>query len=519
MGSNSNTLGNNNNVKKITLFQLIALSVAFYGSIRNVPTVASAGWEAIFFMIAAGILFAIPISLVAAELATGWPQEGGPQVWVKEALGEKWSFVTAWLLWVQMFFGMVMVSSAFATMVAYMIGKPELAQNNKYIVVVVIATYWIVTLLNFKAKFGKWVSTFGAVIGIYIPFVILVVLGLWYAFTHGNVNLGPLTLSSAIPNLASISKLSFFSGIIFIFAGLEIASVHANDIENPKKNYPVAVFITIGAMIVFNLLAGLTEANAIPAKDIQLATITQPFQLYFNELGIPFATNIIAGMIAIGIFAQLSAWVLGPSKAMIKVAEDGNLPPVFQKRNKDGIPVTFVLIQATVISIVALLYIVVPQVNTGFFMILILTTIIYSIVYIFILLSEILLKYKRADVKRAFEVPGGKVGMWITCGLAFIGVALTIIISFIPSSDIPQKDHMAYVAFQAIGTLICFVIPLIIFKFKKDSWKKISTNEASKTTSNSTTNANNKEDNDKNNKTNNKNNFNNRNRHTPSIQH
>uniref|UniRef100_UPI0026344079 amino acid permease n=1 Tax=uncultured Cetobacterium sp. TaxID=527638 RepID=UPI0026344079 len=105
--------------KKLTLFQLIALSVAFYVSIRNIPTVASVGWQAIFYMGGAAIFFAIPISFVAAELATGWPQEGGPQVWVNAALGPKWAFVTAWLLWVQMFFGMVMVSTAFATMIPY----------------------------------------------------------------------------------------------------------------------------------------------------------------------------------------------------------------------------------------------------------------------------------------------------------------------------------------------------------------------------------------------------------------
>ncbi|MGL5245249.1 MAG: amino acid permease, partial [Sarcina sp.] len=153
--------------KKITLFQLIAISIAFYGSIRNVPTVASVGWQSIFFMIGAGVLFAIPLSLIAAELATGWPEEGGSQVWVREALGDKWSFVTAWLLWVQMFFGMVMVASAFATMLAYVIGKPELAQNNVFVAIVIICTYWVVTLLNLKSNLGKLLSSVGSVIGIY----------------------------------------------------------------------------------------------------------------------------------------------------------------------------------------------------------------------------------------------------------------------------------------------------------------------------------------------------------------
>ncbi|WP_024614912.1 tyrosine-tyramine antiporter [Clostridium sp. Ade.TY] len=459
--------------KKLTLFQLVGISIAFYGSIRSVPTLAIVGWQQIFFLIGAAIIFAIPISLIAAELATGWTEEGGSQVWVTEAIGEKWGFVTAWLLWVQLFFGMVMVASTVGVMLAYAIGMPSLSQNNNFIFIVILISYWAVTLLNFRFDMGKVVGSIGAVVGIYIPFVVLVGLGLWWAFKHGNVNLGPLNVNTAIPSLGSFDKLSFFAGIIFIFSGLEIASVHANEIENPKRNYPISVFLSMGLLVIFNLIAGLTEANTIPPNKIQLSNITQPFEIYFNELGVPWLTNVISGMIAIGVLAQLSAWVLGPSKAMIKVAEAGNLPKIFQKRTKRDVPITFVLIQAIVISLVAIVYVVVPDVNNSFFMVLILTTILYSIVYIFIIIAEIVLKYKRPDVHRAFTIPGGKIGMWITCILAFIGVIITIGVSFIPPSSIPAGNKNMYVSFQAIGTLVCFIAPLIIYKFKKDSWKKI----------------------------------------------
>lgn len=469
-----------NRNKKLTLFQLVGISIAFYGSVRSVPTLAIVGWQQIFFMIGAAVLFAIPISLIAAELATGWTEEGGSQVWVKEALGERWGFVTAWLLWVQLFFGMVMVSSTVGVMLAYAIGRPELAQNNMFIFIIIVISYWTVTLLNFKFDMGKVVGSIGAVVGIYIPFVALVILGLWWTFKHGNVYLGPLNVQTAIPSLASLDKLSFFSGIIFIFSGLEIASVHANNIENPKRNYPISVFLSMGLLIIFNLIAGLTEANAIPSDKIELSNITQPFQIYFNELGMPWLTNVIAGMIAIGVLAQLSAWVLGPSKAMIKVAEEGNLPPIFQKRTRRDVPITFVLIQAIVVSLVAIVYVVVPDVNNSFFMVLILTTILYSIVYIFIVLAEIVLKYKKPDVHRAFTIPGGKTGMWITCILAMIGVFITIGVSLIPPSSIPPDGTTMYISFQVIGTLVCFILPLIIYAFKKESWKKVKEKEVRK---------------------------------------
>ncbi|MGL4570830.1 MAG: amino acid permease [Clostridium sp.] len=122
-----------------------------------------------------------------------------------------------------------------------------------------------------------------------------------------------------------------------------------------------------------------------------------------------------------------------------------------------------------------MLYIVVPSINTGFFMILILTTILYCIVYLFIIIARIVLRYKKPEVKRAFTIPGKhNLGMWIIAGIAYIGVILTIVVSFIPSDDIPQKDHLGYVIFLLIGTIFWVIIPLIIYKFKKPSWVKIS---------------------------------------------
>ncbi|MPQ42557.1 amino acid permease [Clostridium tarantellae] len=461
-----------NNNKKITLFQLIALSIAFFGAIRNVPTVASVGWESIFYMICAGIFFAIPISLISAELATGWPQEGGLQVWIKAALGERWSFVASWMLWIIMIIGMVMVSSAGASVFAYGIGRPDLSQNPIFITIVTIVAFWCVTLINFKASLGKKANTIASVIGIYIPFTLFIVLGIWFAIKHGNVNLGAFNVSTALPDIANISHLAFFAAICFIFSGLEQSAVYANEIENTKRNYPLGILTAIALVIVFNLFAGLTEANAIPANKIDLATVVQPFQLYFNELGIPWATTVISIMVYLGVLAQLSAWVLGPSKEMIKVAEDGDLPKFFQKRNKDGIPVTFVMIQAIAISILSLLYLVVPAINTGYFMVLILTTILYSAVYVILLISAVVLKYKCPEVKRPFTVPGGKVGMWITASLGMFGVITTIVVSFIPSNEVPKGDGGKFILFQALGLIITFVVPLIIYRFKKPEWKK-----------------------------------------------
>ena len=463
--------------KKLSLVGLIGITMAFFGTVRSVPTLASTGWTQIFYMLIAACAFALPIALMSAELSTAWPEEGGPQVWVKNALGEKWGFVTSWLLWVQMFFGMVMVASTVGVLLGYVINKPELGENNYFILAMILIAYWTITLLNLKFDMVKIAGDWGAVIGVYIPFLALVILGVCYTIKNGINPAGYLadfSASKLLPDLSDLGSLPTLTGIIFIFAGVEISSVHANNIDNPKKNYPIAVIVSVLVLVFFNLVAGLTVANAVPAGEMNLANITQPFVIMTEDLGVPaIFNNLISLMILIGVLVQLSAWVLGPSKSMIKVADEGNLPPFFQKRNKQGIPINIVLVQATVISIVSLLYAVIPDVSAAFLIITITTTILYCIVYLLIAISAIKLRYKMPDIVRPFRLGSKGNGlMWFVAGISIASVILTICVSMIPPASIAANNHTAYVIYQVVATLVMVGIALVIYRNKKESWKK-----------------------------------------------
>ncbi|CAH1059312.1 tyrosine-tyramine antiporter [Paenibacillus pseudetheri] len=464
------------NSKKLSLFGLIGITMAFFGTVRSVPTLSITGWTQIFYMLVAALLFALPIALISAELSTGFPQEGGPQVWVKNGLGEKWGFVTSWLLWVQMFFGMVMVSSTVGVLFGYVINVPKLSSNNYFIFVVILISFWGVTLLNLKFDMVKIAGNWGAIIGVYIPFIFLVILGVIYLFKNGiqpESYLGNFKASDLLPNLGDLGSLAYLSGIIFIFAGVEISSVHANFIENPKRNYPIAVIASVILLVIFNIVAGLTVSNAVPKGKMELSNITQPYLIFCHNLGIPsIFVNIISAMILIGVLVQLSAWVLGPSKSMIKVADEGNLPPFFQKRTSKNIPITFVMIQAIVISMVSVLYIVVPDVNSAFFIMTITTTILYCIVYLLISISAIRLRYKMPQVERPFRLGKGNGLMWFVSLLSLLSVVLTLVVSLIPPSILDPSQHTGYIIFQVAATIVMVGVALIIYKMKRPSWKK-----------------------------------------------
>lgn len=462
--------------KKLSLAGLIGITMAFFGTVRSVPTLASTGWTQIFYMLIAACTFALPIALISAELSTTWPEEGGPQVWVKHALGEKWGFVTSWLLWVQMFFGMVMVASTIGVLLGYVINKPDLGNNNLFVMVMILISYWTITILNLKFDMVKIAGDWGSIIGVYIPFLALVILGVTYFIKNGINPIGYLANfepKNLFPDFSNLGSLPTLTGIIFIFAGVEISSVHANNIDNPKRNYPIAVIVSVLVLVVFNLVAGLSVANAVPNGEMNLANITQPFVIMTEDLGIPsIFNNIVSLMILIGVLVQLSAWVLGPSKSMIQVADEGNLPKFFQKRNKQGIPINIVLVQAVVISLVSLLYGFIPDVSAAFLIITITTTILYCIVYLLIAISAIKLRYSMPNEVRPFRLGSKGNGlMWAVAGLSIASVILTICVSLIPPASVGKNGHLAYIIYQVLATLIMVGIALFIYKNKKPSWK------------------------------------------------
>ena len=88
-----------NKKKMIGVFTLAMINVAAVLSIRNFPQMSVYGWQSIGWYLIGLLFFLIPISLVGAELATGWPKGGGVYAWVKEAFGHKGGFVAIFCEW------------------------------------------------------------------------------------------------------------------------------------------------------------------------------------------------------------------------------------------------------------------------------------------------------------------------------------------------------------------------------------------------------------------------------------
>ena len=92
---------------------------------------------------------------------------------------------------------------------------------------------------------------------------------------------------------------------------------------------------------------------------------------------------------------------------MLRCAREGALPPVFQKTNRHDIPVPLMLLQAVIVTGIALIFVFIPGTNGVFNTILTMAVALYCIVYIFIILSGIIYRKRHPNEKRAFQIPGG----------------------------------------------------------------------------------------------------------------
>jgi len=459
----------------LSLSTFIFITAAVLISIRTFPLQALVGWQSIAFNAMAIILYLIPAAFVSAELATGWPEEGGIYVWVKEAFGERWGFVAIWLQWFQMTIGFIGILTFIAGTAAYLYDA-TLADSKPFIFLVIVAVWWGATLLNLRGlKTYARLTTLFVILGAFIPMIAMIVGGVIY-LGHGHTSLIPLTptLAELTPHFSSANDLSLLITFVFFFIGIEVSAAHANDMKNPNRDYPIAIFIVGILMAVTSIVGGLVVAFIIPVKNLSLiAGIMQTFQLLFGD-NLKWITQLMGALIIIGAVGEVIAWVLGPVRGLGVAARDGCLPPFFQKRNEQDVPVRLMFLQAIFVTIWGAIFVLLPGgVNAGFWALFALTTSVYIVMYFMMYAAAIKLRYTQPDKPRKFKIPGGILGIWLMAGWGFIAAVFIFVISLLPPTQV-QENPVPFEIFMIIGTLVVCAIPIAIYSLRKPNWKAAS---------------------------------------------
>lgn len=461
---------------KISVITFAIMNIVAVVSLRGLPAEAEYGLSSIFYYVFAAVFFLIPVSLVAAELATGWPEKGGIFRWIGEAFGPRLAFMSMFLLFVQVCVWFPTALTFGAVSLAF-IGPDQtfdsaLSQNKFFVLAIVFAIYWFATFVAFRGISAfTLLSKWGGIIGTIIPAIILIILGFAFLLSGEKIQVD-LSWDQVIPDFSNFNNVVLAASIFLFYAGMEMNAIHVKDLENPTHAYPLAIAIAaIGTVVIF-VLGTLAIAFVIPTADINLTqSLLVAYFDIFKWAGLGFLAPIMAICLAIGVLAGIVTWVAGPSTGLLEVAKAGYLPRFWQVTNKNGMATHILLLQGIIVSFLAITFVILPSVEAAYQILTQLAAVIYLTLYMLMFSAAIYLRFSQPNRPRPYRVPGGKNGLYFFAGIGFISSAIAFTFSFIPPSQIAIGSPAVFMSILASLSILFIAIPLVIYAIRKPHWR------------------------------------------------
>ncbi|HLV96066.1 MAG TPA: APC family permease [Candidatus Acidoferrales bacterium] len=431
---------------------------------RWIAAAAHNGTSSITLWILAAIFFFVPSAFVITELSTRFPVEGGLYVWSKEAFGDFHGFVAGWTYWIYTFFyfpGLLMASAAMAAYIGGS-GTAYLAQDRTFLMICSFLLLAVAVVLNIIGlNIGKWLQNAGG-IGTYIPLLMLLGLGgyMWHArgfVTH-------FTWSNIVP-VWNWNTVNFWPQIAFAFVGLELCSAMSEEVRDPRKTFPRAIFgsgflIALAYIACTFMLLGMLPAVSVDPKSGVFQALTSGSTM----LRIGFFGVIAATLAFFGNAGGIGTTVAGVARVPFIVGIDRYLPAAFGKiHSKWKTPWVSILVQAVISGVILLLIQVNQSVNGAYQLFVDAGTILYFIPFLYMYAAVIRLAYRRdrEASKDAVLIPGGKPGVWIVGSLGFLVVLGGIVLSFIPPGEAENK--LLFETTLVAGTFFFVFLGLILY--------------------------------------------------------
>ncbi|MFI9718593.1 APC family permease [Streptomyces sp. NPDC052396] len=445
---------------------LALMTTASVANLRPAPSMALYGLAAVFLYLLPAVVFLLPTALVSAELASGWP--GGIYRWVSEGLSKRLGFLAVWCQF-------AMTIAYYPSLLAYVAGTfayvvdPSLADNGLYVALVIVVIYWAGVLISARGtRAVAGLAGIGLVIGTLIPGVVLVVLGLLF-LGQGNHPAAPMDTGHLLPPWTGISSLVLIVGNFLSYAGMEMNGVHVSALRRPERDFPRAVFTATALVLLIFILPALAISWVMPGKDLSLtAGVMQAFQGFFDHFHIGWLTKVVGVLLVAAALGGMLTWLAGPSRGLLLVArQEGYLPPVLQRLNKHGVQRNIMVAQGVLTTLIALLYAVIPDVSSAYWIFSVVTAQIYLVVYLLMFAAVVRLRTLRPGQPRGFRVPAVR----LVAGTGFAASLAALCIGFIPPEQFGGQPLWRYLLIVGGGLLtLGFLAPLAFLRFRKPHW-------------------------------------------------
>jgi amino acid transporter len=431
---------------------------------RWIAAAAHNGPSSISLWIFAALLFFLPTALIIIELSTRYPAEGGLYVWSKEAFGDFHGFVAGWSYWIYTFFYFPGLLSASVAMSVF-IGGPKygwLADSKAYTLGTSLGLLAIAVVLNLVGlNIGKWLQNAGGV-GTYVPLLMLLGIGGYIFFHSGSVT--HFSWQSTLP-VWNWDTVNFWSQIAFAFTGMELVCAMSEEIHEPRKTFPRAIYASAVLIALIYVIATVAVLWLRPAGDVDVRNgVFQAISGSSATLGIAWFGVIAALLVTVGNAGGVGATVAGVARVPFVAGIDRYLPAFFGKIHpRWKTPWLSILVQAGISAVILVFAQASTTLKTAYLFLVDMSVILYFIPFLYMYAAVIKLSYRadRDSNQQAVLIPGGHAGVWITGVLGFVITLGSMALAAIPPET--AKSKLAFDLNVVLWTAIFIGIGLVLY--------------------------------------------------------
>ncbi len=443
-------------LRDLVLFNLVAVL-----GLRHLGTTAKFGPGSLLMWLIAAVFFFVPQGLAVIELSSRFPKEGGIYFWTKSALGEGNGFLCGWCYWINnvLYYPNLLISAA--VIATYVFGKGESGLSDRWIYVlpVTLGALWIAVLINIVGLgTGKWLQNAGGV-GTYIPGLILILLGVYGAMSGRAAN--ELNTTTLTPDLSNLPALNLLASIAFAFAGLELASTMGEEVENPRRNLPRAIFISAPLIAVAYVLGTAAVLWWLPNKEVNVVSgFLQAIKTGADNISpaLGWIAPLCAMLYTVGNIGGVGAWLIGPARVAFVIGLDSYFPKAFGAVHpRWHTPYVAILVQATLATVFLSLSVLGKGTSVEDVYLILLDTqiLIYFIPYLYLFIVFLIHRRRAEDAGDVVLAPGGVIGGWFVGASGMIITSFAMIIATIPPPDIASP---LLFRLKVIGGALGFIV-------------------------------------------------------------
>jgi len=377
------------------VFVMFAYTTGGPFGLEEMVTTSGPGMTLLYLLVIP-LFWSIPVSLVAAELTTAIPVEGGFYRWVRASHGDFWGFLTGWWNWSASW----LLGASYAVLFTDYLANyfPGLVGWRHYLVSVALIAIFAYINIRGIQMVGVVATILG--ISVLLPVLLLCVVaaGKWH---HDPFH--PMIPPHVPP--FQVFGVGLALGL-WLYSGYEQCSSVAEEIENPQRNYPRALAIVVPLSVATYFLPALLALAALGNWQEWTTAYLATAGRLIGGSWLGFLLTIAAVLCTVSL---LNATVLTSTRMPSTMSEDGYLPPIFAaKHPKYGTPWIAILISSTIYALLA--FHTMAQLLTVYVWLRILVTFLT-------VLSAWRLRRTQPQLKRPFRIP------WGGAGLAYVVIA------------------------------------------------------------------------------------------------